>query len=139
MDKEKFIAAAQSYINTPFHHQGRVPNVGLDCIGLVICAANAADINLEIRDHNHYLRRPVGTELIDSIESHGGIKFGELESAERGDLLIFRFENRPQHVGIYLGFDKLIHSYQPAGKVVEITMNQSWKSRFVCGYKIQEA
>lgn len=139
MNTEKFIAAAQSYVGTPFHHQGRLPRIGLDCIGLVICAIKAADSALEIHDHNHYLRRPAGTELIDSIEAHGGIRINSIESALRGDLLIFRFESRPQHVGIYLGEGKIIHAYQPAGKVIEITMNDSWKSRFVCGYRLSEA
>ncbi len=28
------IAAARTCLGTPFHHQGRAPGVGLDCIGL---------------------------------------------------------------------------------------------------------
>ena len=35
---KNMIAAARACLGTPFHHQGRMPGVGLDCIGLVIVA-----------------------------------------------------------------------------------------------------
>ena len=36
------IAAARACIGTPFHHQGRRPGAGLDCIGLIVIALRAA-------------------------------------------------------------------------------------------------
>ncbi len=38
MKREDFVRVARSYIGTPFHHQGRLPGVGLDCAGVIVCA-----------------------------------------------------------------------------------------------------
>ena len=37
--RAEFIAAARSYLRTPYGHQGRMPGVLLDCVGVPICAA----------------------------------------------------------------------------------------------------
>lgn len=40
------LAAARACLGTPFRPQGRLPGVGLDCVGLVLVAAAAAGIDL---------------------------------------------------------------------------------------------
>ena len=35
----RLIEVARGYVGTPFHHAGRLPGVGLDCIGVPVCAA----------------------------------------------------------------------------------------------------
>lgn len=138
MTIETYLQFANNCLETPFHHQGRKPNIGLDCIGLVICSLNAANSKVNIQDRIGYSRLPSNYELLLAIEAHGVTKFNDLNLANRGDLLVFRFGNQPQHVAIYLGDMQIIHAYQPAGKVIRIPLNNSWKSRFYCGYNLQE-
>lgn len=33
------VRVARGYIGTPFHHQGRAPGHGLDCVGVYVCVA----------------------------------------------------------------------------------------------------
>ena len=33
------VRVARTYIDTPFQHMGRLPGVGLDCAGVLVCVA----------------------------------------------------------------------------------------------------
>jgi len=124
MNFEIMIAAARACIGTPFHHQGRKPGVGLDCIGLVIVALSAAGI--PVRDRADYGRRPDGKSLIAALEDHGARKSSAIEA---GSILVFRYDGQPQHVALATGADSMIHSFAPAGEVVETTIGDYWKRR----------
>jgi cell wall-associated NlpC family hydrolase len=39
------VLAARECLGTPFQHQGRVPGVGLDCVGVAIYAAREVGLN----------------------------------------------------------------------------------------------
>lgn len=92
------VDAARSYIGTPFHHQGRAKGVGVDCVGLVVCAAR--DAGYTVRDVTNYPRDPDGASL-ERIVS------GQLERVrlgwEAGDVMLFWVARSglPQHVGIF--------------------------------------
>ncbi|MDD5585633.1 MAG: hypothetical protein PHY92_01580, partial [Alphaproteobacteria bacterium] len=65
----RMIAAARACLGTPFHHQGRKPGVGLDCIGLIVVALQAA--GYDVRDRFDYSPRPDGRSLVQALEEHG--------------------------------------------------------------------
>lgn len=60
---QEVIAAALAMLGTPFHHQGRVPGVGLDCAGVPVCIA--WQLGLVPREWNvaDYSARPDGVSL----------------------------------------------------------------------------
>lgn len=126
ISRAKLIANARLCLNTKHHHQGRVPGVGLDCIGLLVFAPLSQGIILE--DRCNYPRDPTG-ELQLELER----QFDPLPSfdhARPGDVLVFWYVNRrlPQHVGIKT--DKgMIHTYQDVGKVVETSLGAFWEPR----------
>lgn len=92
------IEAARTYIGTPFHHQGRARGYGVDCVGLVVCAAQ--DAGLPVQDRTDYARDPDGKSLVamlsDQLEH---VRLGW----EPGDVLTFWVARPglPQHVGIF--------------------------------------
>jgi uncharacterized protein YijF (DUF1287 family) len=52
--RELIYTTAQSYVGTPFVPQGRLPGIGLDCIGVPICVAWAlglADRSEDVRGY----------------------------------------------------------------------------------------
>ena len=124
------IAAARSWLGTPFHHQGRAPHVGLDCLGLLVCAARAA--GLAINDRTDYPWRPDGKALLAGLEEHGAVRVNEMQA---GDVLLFRFDNQPQHLAIVSDAARMIHAYAPAGKVVETTISAAWLNRLIGIYR----
>lgn len=127
---DTMIAAARSCLGTPFHHQGRAPKAGLDCIGLIIVASQAAGI--AVHDRTDYGRRPDGTSLVEALMAHGGVP---VEDISAGDILLFRYDGQPQHVALATSQETMIHSFAPAGEVVETLIGTYWRRRLVGVYR----
>ena len=127
---EQMIEAARACLHTPFHHQGRAPGVGLDCIGLVIVALRSA--GRYVQDRTDYSRRPDGKSLVAALEAHGAQR---AEAIEPGDVLLFRYDRQPQHVALATGPGTMIHSFAPAGKVVETAIGDYWRRRLTGIYR----
>ena len=124
------ISAARACLGTPFHHQGRAPAVGLDCIGLIVVALRAA--GMEVRDRTDYGRRPDGQSLVAALEQHGAARVDEICA---GDVLLFRYDRQPQHVALATGAQTMIHAFAPAGNVVETDIGDYWQRRLVGIYR----
>lgn len=110
------IEEARKWIGTPFHHQGRVRGVGVDCIGLIVKSYQAAGIPL--RDEMDYSRYPTGDRLIEGISR----QFSEIsvDDAQTGDVLVMAQRRHPNHVMMYCKeTDTVVHSYYEVGGVVE--------------------
>ncbi len=121
---EKMITAARKCLGTPFHHQGRRPHIGLDCIGLIVVSLRAG--GFRVQDRTNYGRRPDGKSLIDALQEHGAVP---VTSIQPGDVLLFRYDNQPQHVALATESDRMIHSFAVAGEVVETIIGDYWQRR----------
>lgn len=124
------LGAARACIGTPFHHQGRAPGVGLDCIGLVVVALRAA--GFLVRDRTDYGPRPDGRSLAEALLSHGAALVTDIDA---GDVLLFRYDGQPQHVALATSTDTMIHSFAPATSVVETPIGDYWRRRLVGVYR----
>ena len=125
---EDIIAEARRHIGTPFHHQGRMPDKGLDCIGLLVVVARALDI--PIRDCINYRRYPDGHALINELSDQmDEVTFDECMP---GDIGVFWYARpgRPQHVG-FLDNDRLIHTYTGSGAVRDHDLDDRWRMRLM--------
>jgi NlpC/P60 family putative phage cell wall peptidase len=131
-DSERMIVAARACLGTPFHHQGRASGIGLDCIGLVIIALTAAGI--PVRDHTDYGCRPDGKSLVAALIDHGAESVDDIQA---GDVLLFRYDQQPQHAALATGSDMMIHSFAPAGKVIETSIGDYWKRRLTGIYRFK--
>lgn len=129
MTPADFVAAARSYVGVPFRHQGRTRH-GVDCIGLVVCAAR--DIGLALADRTDYPRDPNGLLPLEMAR-----QFAPVESPQAGDILLMRFRGEPQHVAIMAGAT-LIHGYASIGRVVEHGLDAKWRRRIVAAYRLRE-
>lgn len=129
-ENDIMIAAARRCLGTSFHHQGRMPGIGLDCIGLVIVGLRAA--GLPVQDRNDYGRRPDGTSLVAALEAHQAQRVDQITA---GDILLFRYDRQPQHVALATGPATMIHSFAPAGKVVETGIGPYWQRRLTAIYR----
>lgn len=123
---DRFVAAARSCVGTKFHHQGRLKFVGLDCIGLIVLALRAVDYS--VKDELNYGLRPDGKSLVASLKAHGACPVSKIR---KGDILLFRFDDQPQHVAIATSPTTLIHAFAPAGCVVETQLGFYWKNRLL--------
>jgi len=132
MTREDFVRIARSYIGTPFHHQSRMPHVGLDCAGVIVCAAKECGLN--VNDVAGYARVPSKGLLEAAVLDHcDAIKLSEVQD---GDLMLFKFLREPQHLAVYDN-GMLIHAYQQVGRVVENGFDDIWHKRLIGCYRLR--
>ena len=131
----KLVEAARGMIGTPFKHQGRLPGVGVDCAGMVICAL--ADVGVSIREVKGYGRLPAHGVFMGVVEE----SFDRIEQADiqAGDLMVFAFRSEPQHIAIVSCVDPvlIIHAYSEIGRVVEHGMDETWQKRLRGCYRVK--
>lgn len=136
MDADKrraLVEAARLCLGTPFRHQGRQPGVGLDCIGVVACAARK--VGLTSYDVSAYSRLPQG----DAIACHlAAARLDEIpvSDARPGDLLLMRFTREAQHVALVTE-KGILHAHQQVGRVVEHRLDASWRRRVLAAYRFE--
>ena len=128
---QDIIKTAREYLGTPFHHQGRVKGVGVDCGGLAICVAR--DLGLPYVDVQGYSRTPSGGAFIRYLTA----SFDRVHVIEDGCILLMTFSKEPQHVAIYTGNDAIIHSYFGVRKVTEHRLDGVWHSRITAIFKFR--
>lgn len=128
----EFVQAARALVGTRFHAGGRCPGVGLDCIGVAVCAAIGCGIRH--KDVRAYPLRPNG-QLPKELDG----QMIRVSTPELGDLLAMAFDKdeEPHHIAVYAG-DTLIHAYAQARKCVEQPMSQYWRERTMRVYRFRE-
>lgn len=150
--REAVVACARSWLGTRFHHQGRLKKTashkgGVDCLGLLIGVASELALTSPIQgsaallsqcDEADYGHLPNGEYLTRRLEEllHGIAP----EEAKPGDILLFRFDNNPQHLALVSERDEhglsIIHAYAEARRVVEHRLDAVWESRLAVAFAI---
>jgi cell wall-associated NlpC family hydrolase len=92
------VAFARGCIGTPFLHRGRLPGVGIDCLGIVICAARAFGLVASDFDVGPYPQVPDGVEFMKGANQY--MTRVSKEYMQPGDVLLMITYRFPQHMGI---------------------------------------
>lgn len=117
------VEKARGLLGTPWHHQGRLPGFGIDCIGIVVCIAHARDYFSY--DETNYGRDPTDDRLERGLERF----FKRIDGPPApGCVLLFEHpETKRQHLGIATE-NGMIHAqyHLGKGKVVEQPIGDKW-------------
>ncbi|MDG1286754.1 MAG: hypothetical protein P8P30_04220 [Rickettsiales bacterium] len=130
------IEAARGWIDTPFHHQGRVKTVGVDCLGLLIGVASELDLrDIEGRFLADFDDLAYG-HMPDEKKLYAGLREALIstEILKPASIALFRIDGTARHLGILgkkNGVFTLIHAYAPARKVIEHRFDQEWAEKLV--------
>lgn len=130
-DPLEILGAARSMLGTPFHHQGRLPGVGLDCAGLIVCAFRA--VGVELIDLQGYGRRT--DELLRMLH----LNF-EADAAGGPGWVRSFWVGRPgrvRHAAIDSGDGRIIHTIE-GGRMVEEDAG-AWAKRRHWFWRLPEA
>ena len=134
------VRVARSYSGTPFHHMGRLPGVGLDCVGLLICCARELGLVALDFDIPAYTPSPDGgTMLAWTKEYMTPVSQAEMQP---GNVILLITDTEPQHLAIlgdYLhGGLSIIHAANAAKppRVIETRLMFSRVQRFVAVYAL---
>jgi len=130
--------AARLFLDTPFRHQGRTLEVGIDCIGLLVFAAMCCGLPQVDGDTTSYGRDPHDGQL----EGHLSALFGPMLPADEmqpGDIAAIRFGSVIRHVGIVGEHPQglsLIHTNMAVGRVTEARIDAKWRRRVAGVYRV---
>jgi len=130
------IAAARSWLGTPYHDQASLRGVGCDCLGLArgvwreVVGPEPFPIPPYSRDWGETGPREVLAEGARAMMPEVSV-----QSAEPGALVLFRMVARAiaKHVGILTGSDTFLHAYERLG-VIEEPLSPSWRRRIAFAF-----
>lgn len=137
------IKVALTYVNTPYHHLGRLKGVGIDCAGVIVETMKELGLDTSF-DMKAYQRVADGLKLAQLCHNYAimkPIKDGHYDF-EDGDIILFNFVGNPQHLGFYYnnnGMDYFIHAYNDplVNKVIKQRLDSKWKKRISGVFKIK--
>jgi cell wall-associated NlpC family hydrolase len=111
MTPETFVARAEALVGTPFRLGGRDPASGVDCVGLVACACDAAEAP------TGYALRNTAIEKHLAFAARAGFVAASGE-VRRGDLLLARPGPAQHHLLVALGPHRFVHAHAGLRRVV---------------------
>jgi cell wall-associated NlpC family hydrolase len=133
--REDFVHEARKWLGTPFHHQGRIKNIGCDCLGLLLGITNALGICHGYGDDIAYGFMPDTKTFLDNLDLY--MKRISIIDASYGDVLVMKFGGIPTHLAIITDRG-IIHCYALGPKcVVEHALSGKWPSRIVRAYRVK--
>lgn len=101
MTGKDFVKSLRKYKDKPWVEMGRNPDLGVDCVGLIICALK--DLGFNPKDEYHYTKYDEFLLLVKGLKQD----FKEIEKKffpYEGALILFRGREIFNHVGVYTGF-----------------------------------
>jgi NlpC/P60 family putative phage cell wall peptidase len=138
---KRIVALAESWLGTPYRHQGATKGVGCDCIGLI------RGIWRELYGGEP---EPVPAYAPDWAERSGEDRlmaaalrlFGQplaIADAAPGDLLLFRWraDCAAKHAGVLVGKTHFIHAYEQ-GSVMRSALVPSWRRRIAGAFRFPD-
>lgn len=132
------VRVARSYLETPWHHMGRLPGVGLDCAGVPVCVARELGQVAPDFDVPAYTPTPDGREMLEWCNTY--MTPVAREDMQPGDVVVLITDVYPQHMAIlgdYVhGGLSIIHAANAAHppRVIETRLMWSRTQRFVAAF-----
>lgn len=134
--RQAVIDEAHSWLRTPYHHQGAVKGVGVDCAMILVEVYKAVGLIPADLDPRPY---PVEWHLHRDFERYLGwldIYATRTEDPKPGDISIFKFGRCFSHSAIIVAEHTVIHSYLKQGVVLESTLHEPLAGREVVHYTL---
>lgn len=130
--REQIVAEARTWTGCPFHHQGRVKGIGVDCAGVIVCVAK--ELGLSEFDMTGYSHVPDGVILKRALDDN----MIPIPAKDRlpGDVLLFSFDKHPQHLGFCTDIG-ILHSYAQVRRCVETSFDEVWALRLRGAYRFR--
>lgn len=113
VNSERWVSWYEEWQGTPYQYGGTGKN-GIDCSALV---KNAYQ-------HIYGVQLPRTTKQQRKV----GYKVSK-QSLQAGDLLFFKPDGTPNHVGIYVGANRFIHASSSKGVTISTLNNTYWLPR----------
>jgi cell wall-associated NlpC family hydrolase len=124
MIRDAIVAEARSWVGTPFRWGQATKGRGADCKGLLWGVARELgrpEAQSEFARFVGYQDKADVRHLLRGI----GALFVRVREMRPGDILVLVVGRQPQHVAIYAGGGKIIHTARGVGQVREVPLGRS--------------
>lgn len=127
MPVHSIVEEARSWIGTPFKWQQAAKGQGCDCKGLIAGVALALD-RPEARSVYALMTAEYRRKVDETLLRRGLSElFDAAPTMEPGDVLLMRVAGKAQHLGIYVGGSRMIHTYAKGPRrVIEVPLDPAW-------------
>lgn len=138
MISDRVISQARTWLGTPYHHQGCLKGVGVDCIGLVRGVYQEL-FNVEVPELQNYSADWGDSNGKEDLVEIGRKYLVSTDDIQPGTVVLIRWgKNRvAKHCMIMTGEDRAIHAYNRS-PVSEINLNNWWLRRIAFGFNFPE-
>lgn len=129
---ERIVAAARSWMGTPYRHGASVRGVGCDCLGLVRGVWREV-VGPEPEALPPYRPDWAEVDAVEPLTAALDRWFVRAEAAAPGDVLAFRMTEGAavKHLAVLSAPDRMIHAYW--GRAVTESWLQPWWERRLAG------
>ncbi|MFZ4687732.1 MAG: peptidoglycan endopeptidase [Polymorphobacter sp.] len=117
---DRIVAAVRACVGTRFRAQGRVPGLGLDCVGVVLVAAAAAGVVAAVPAYA--LGGDHAGLLLAVLAAHGCVP---VQLPSPGDILVLAPDRRHRHLAVATP-EGVVHAHAGLGRVVEGPIDSGW-------------
>lgn len=135
-DPDRVIAAARSWLGTPYHDQASLRGVGCDCLGLArgVWREVVGDEPFPIPPYCRDWGETGCRELLAEGARRMMIEL-PVADAGPGTLILFRMRTGAiaKHVGILTAPNRFIHAYERLG-VIEEALTSTWRRRIAFAF-----
>jgi len=131
--RDAIVAAARRWLGTPYHHQGRLVGVGVDCLGLI--SEVGRELGILDYDATDYVAMPDGKMMEATCREY--LVEQPIDTTPRpGDIVLMWISLRrlPQHLAIFVPWDQrigIIHAHQRFDDVKAHSYDDYWIKRTV--------
>ena len=135
-DPALILAAARSWLGTPYHDQASVKGAGVDCLGLArgIWRDVIGPEPLSVPPYSRDWGETRATEVL-AEGAAGWLQPIPLAETAPGSVVLFRMMPTAiaKHVGILTGPAAFIHAFQGIG-VIEEELTRAWRRRLAFAF-----
>lgn len=139
--RDDVIAAARTWLETPWRHQACCKGVGVDCIHFIAGVARelglpCAEVFFATPEYHNYGRTPDPELLLAACDLL--MQRIPLGTEGLGDVLVIHFDRHPMHFAFVsdLAPRRLIHAWLGARRVVEHGIEPPWPGRVLRAYRL---
>lgn len=134
------VEEAESWLGTPYHHQGRVKGAGVDCLQILIAVYGSLGLVGDVDPGNYtpdwHFHREV-EKYLDGIAAHA-VRLPDGAEPKPGDLALFQFGRCVSHAAIVVQWPLVIHAYHRLGVVYADVNDAELKGRFHSAWSVFE-
>jgi len=123
--RDDILAEARSWDRTPFQWQQSVKGLACDCKGFVWGVAR--ELGLPEADSSY--ARLMSYSSVDLRLLREGLTalFDKADEMRPADVLLLKIGGRPQHLAIYMGGGRMMHTARGPGRVMDVPMGNVWR------------